>query len=301
MRERSRPLGYPVERHEDAASGVVAFKGPIRWLSCAGERRCVLGCACPTDEDHPAAADTHTMAPGCETCFSATTATNNPSGRVRAHRPLVHTRRREGPRSSAACLPSSASQARSCSLRWDRYRAPRRTRESTLRFSTVGSAQLAAALGEGKGGSSEALMGMLHGELSEAEQGGCHHMFSWPHRALRSTSAHQHGRNRRDSHTHHTQTRTQLFAAPKGTVHASIARRTWIHRGNLGSNIDSSSPLAVSAPHGCCGQRTRFAARSVRARRALFGGTGTGHRDGHARAPCVFPPSVHARSQQRIR
>ena len=237
---RSRPLGYPVERHEDAASGVVAFKGPIRWLSCAGERRCVLGCACPkfTDEDHPAAADTHTMAPGRKTRCSATTATNNPSGLVRAHRPLVHTRRREGPRSSAACLPSSASQARSCSLRWDRYRAPRRTRESTLRFSTVGSAQLAAALGEGKGGSSEALMGMLHGELSEAEQGGCHHMFSWPHRALRSTSAHQHDRNRRDSHTHTTRRH--------GRNSSQRQRAPSTHRSHGGPGYTAASSAATS-------------------------------------------------------
>ena len=74
----------------------------------------------------------------------------------------------------------------------------------------------------------------------------------------------QHNRTR-----NHGNTQTQLFAAPKGTVHASIARRTWIHRGKLGSNIDSSSPLAVSAPHGCCGQRTRFAARCRSGARAI--------------------------------
>ena len=57
MRERSRPLGYPVERHEDAASGVVAFKGPIRWLSCAGERRCG-GVGVLQNEVHSATSDT---------------------------------------------------------------------------------------------------------------------------------------------------------------------------------------------------------------------------------------------------
>ena len=144
----------------------------------------------------------------------------------------------------ARSFTASASQARSCSLRWDRYRAPRRTRESTLRFSTVGSAQLAAALGEGKGGSSEALMGMLHGELSEAEQGGCHHMFSWPRRALhgaalnlRSTSAQRHDRNRRDARTHtqrHGRNSSQRQRAPS------------THRSHGGPGYTAASSAATS-------------------------------------------------------
>ena len=55
--------------------------------------------------------------------------------------------------------------------------------------------------------------------------------------------------------------------------------------------------IAVSAPHGYCGQRTRFSARSSQLAE-LFGGTGTRHRDGHAKAPCVFPQSTRTTHTQ---